>query len=81
MSAFPCKAEIVGTLDGHFLGESLLTCFSSAQPVGHFFVNFPPVADDKNPDHSGFAIQFVNNAKPPDFDSPHAGRMGSRLYF
>jgi len=48
----------------------LFTFSSLEQPVSHLFVNFPPVADGENPDHSGFAIQFVGDAKPPDFDSP-----------
>jgi hypothetical protein len=53
--------------------ESLFTFSSLAQSVGYFFVNFSPMADGENPDQSGFAIQFVNNAKLPDFDSPQAG--------
>jgi len=50
----------------------LFTFSSLEQPVGYFFVNFPPVADGENPDHSGLAIQFVDDASPRF--RPHADR-------
>lgn len=52
------------------LTGSLFTYSFLAQPVGYFFINFAPVTDGEDPDHSIFAIGFANNAKPPDFDFP-----------
>ena len=47
------------------IGEnrSLLTFSCLAQSVGYFLVNFPPVTDGENPDHSRSAIQFVNDTR------------------
>jgi hypothetical protein len=51
-----------------------------AQSLGCFLVNFPPVADGKYPDHSRFAIRFIDNAKAPDLDSPQAGQFSDERH-
>ena len=33
-------------------------------PVSQFFVNLPSVADRKDPNEPGFAIDFIDEAKP-----------------
>jgi hypothetical protein len=48
------------------------------QSVGHLFINFSPVPDGEDPDNSRFAIQFVNDAKASDFDSPQSRQFSDK---
>ena len=70
-------AEIRGE---HVIDESLFAFSFPAQSLGYFFVNFPPMVNGENSDHSGFAIRFVDNAKPPDFHSPQPGQFSDQWH-
>src|SRR5262245_55703269 len=48
----------------------LFFCRCSADPLSQLFVNLLPMADSKDPDNPRAAIQFIDNAKSPDFESP-----------
>ena len=43
-----------------------------AQSVSQFFVNLPSVAEGEYPNEPGFAIDFIDEAKPSHFVFPQA---------
>jgi len=56
------------------LREATLFALSSfAQSVSQFFVNLPSVAEGEYPDEPGFAIDFIDEAKPSHLVFPKAG--------
>jgi hypothetical protein len=58
--------------------DSLLALFLPVQLIGQVFINFPPMADRKNPDHPGFTVQLVSNAEPSDPDPPESGQLSEK---
>jgi hypothetical protein len=46
---------------------------SFTQSVSQFFVNLSPVAERKDPNEPGFAIDFIDEAKPSHLVFPQAG--------
>jgi hypothetical protein len=75
---FLCAALSDHTLGRNNIGagnKTLLTFPRLLKSVGCFFVNFPAMADGENPDHSGFAIHLISNAKPPDSDAQQSSQL------
>jgi hypothetical protein len=58
--------------------ETLLTFSCPPETVCHLFVNLPAMANSENPNHFGFAIHLVNNAKPSDSDAPQSGHFADK---
>jgi hypothetical protein len=56
-----------------FAASRLFTPSGFAQFVSQFFVNLSPVADRKDPDEPGFAIDFIDETKPSELVFPQAG--------
>jgi hypothetical protein len=67
------------------LGNLLSTPPGFAQLVSQFFVDLSPVADRKDPNEAGFAIDFIDEAKPSNLVFPQAvnsrSDWGSNPYF